>query len=103
MPDIAALDQYLTFLWAPGERTPSANIRLLGPGEAIREDGRSDRSCWFSAVLCTSRSLNQVESIRGTEQHLRQAVHRQMVADVPVGAFYLAVSIRAALSLSLGK
>ena len=89
-PDIAALDQYLTFLWAPGERTPSANIRLLGPGEAIRvRDGEiEDRSCWFRRPCYgTSRSLNQVESIRGTEQHLRQAVHRQMVADVPVGAF----------------
>lgn len=89
-PDVAALDQYLTFLWAPGERTPAANIRKLGPGELLRvRDGQiEERSCWFNRPRCCSqRPLTQVQAIRGTEQHLRQAVHRQMVADVSVGAF----------------
>jgi asparagine synthase (glutamine-hydrolysing) len=89
-PDVAALDQYLTFLWAPGERTPAANIRKLGPGELLRvRDGQiEERSCWFMRPRCCSqRPLTQVQAIRGTEQHLRQAVQRQMVADVPVGAF----------------
>lgn len=31
--------------------------------------------------------LTEVEAIDGTVQHLREAVHRQMVADVPLGAF----------------
>jgi asparagine synthase (glutamine-hydrolysing) len=31
--------------------------------------------------------LTKSEAIFGTEQHLRQAVQRQLVADVPVGAF----------------
>jgi asparagine synthase (glutamine-hydrolysing) len=31
--------------------------------------------------------MTQVTAISGVELHLRQAVHRQMMADVPVGAF----------------
>ena len=29
----------------------------------------------------------EIDWVAGTTAHLRQAVHRQMVADVPVGAF----------------
>ena len=34
-----------------------------------------------------SNGLNRKDAILGTEEFLRQAVHRQMVADVPLGAF----------------
>jgi asparagine synthase (glutamine-hydrolysing) len=89
-PDIAALDCYLTFLWSPGERTPTPNIRKLGPGEVLRvRDGEiEEHANWFCQPFCRSRGpVTLVEAIRGTKQHLRKAVHRQMLADVPVGAF----------------
>ena len=35
----------------------------------------------------SQNSLTSAQAITGTELHLRQAVHRQMVSDVPVGAF----------------
>ena len=35
----------------------------------------------------SSVDLNEHDSIAGTESHLRKAVQRQMLADVPVGAF----------------
>lgn len=89
--DPIALDQYLTFLWAPGERTPSSNIKKVLPGEYLSvKSGRIvDHQSWYNipttcSSLCrSSRSL----LIRNLQQHLRAAVHRQMISDVPVGSF----------------
>lgn len=93
--DAAAIDRYLSFLWCPGAGTPLRSVRKLGPGEAlwVRYGTIVEQCTWYQlpafrpargAGLAT---LNRAESIRGTEQYVRQAVHRQMVADVPVGAF----------------
>lgn len=88
--DPTALDQYLTYIWAPGERTPALNIRKLGPGEVlrIRQGEIVEHLSWYNRPSSRSlKPLTPLQAIRGTEQHLRQAVHRQMVSDVPVGAF----------------
>ncbi|QNJ07706.1 asparagine synthase (glutamine-hydrolyzing) [Synechococcus sp. Minos11] len=88
--DVTALNRYLTFLWSPGERTPAPNIRKLGPGEMlrVRHGLVEDHTCWSVRPCChSSRPFHQTQFISGTENLLRQAVQRQMVADVPVGAF----------------
>jgi asparagine synthase (glutamine-hydrolysing) len=89
--DPGALHRYLTFLWCPGEGTPARAVRKLSPGEFIwiREGQITERSRWYRLPVFRSvpATLGQQASIRGTEQRLRTAVHRQMVADVPVGAF----------------
>jgi asparagine synthase (glutamine-hydrolysing) len=54
---------------------------------AIRERFTWYRLPAFGSTVSTMKSMSLEQSIRGTEAHLRQAVHRQMVADVPVGAF----------------
>ena len=33
--DFASLDRYLTFLWSPGDGTPSVDVHKLPPGEAM--------------------------------------------------------------------
>ncbi len=88
--DMPALFRYLGFLWSPGGATPFKGVSRLGPGEALRvKDGRIVRrwrwagSAWAVAPLV----IDQVEAIRRVQEGLRTAVHRQMVADVPVGAF----------------
>lgn len=89
--DLAAIDRYLTFIWCPGEGTPSKSVRKLGPGEAMWvRDGKIERHFqWYQlpAFRAHRTGLSTRQYIEGTAQHLRQAVHRQMVADVPVGAF----------------
>lgn len=89
--DPAALDRYLTFLWCPGDGTPLEGVRKLLPGEALEVRGGRIRKRWTWYRLPQFRGvhpdLNEADSIRGTEQSVRLAVHRQMVADVPVGAF----------------
>jgi len=89
--DCAALDRYLTFLWCPGDGTPLDGVRKLLPGEAVQI--RGGRVCrrwnWYQlpAFRGVTQDLCGEAAVRGTEGALRAAVQRQMVADVPVGAF----------------
>lgn len=89
--DIQALHRYLSFLWCPGEGTALRGVRKLAPGHAmVVRSGRIVRRWqWYHLPAFRSRrgDLNETAAIRGTEAALRIAVHRQMVADVPVGAF----------------
>jgi asparagine synthase (glutamine-hydrolysing) len=89
--DPVALHRYLSFLWCPGEGTPLKAVRKILPGHAMRvKDGRVDRSWeWYRlpAFRDGNAELDRDSSIEGVRTHLRGAVHRQMVADVPVGAF----------------
>jgi asparagine synthase (glutamine-hydrolysing) len=89
--DLQALHRYLSFLWCPGEGTPLKGVRKLLPGEAMLiRDGRIERR-WTWDRLPVFRGirphLNEHDAINGTVERVRRAVHRQMVADVPVGAF----------------
>jgi asparagine synthase (glutamine-hydrolysing) len=90
--DPAAVDRYLSFLWCPGDGTPAAEVRKLGPGEAmwVAQGAIQEHGVWYllpAFARTRPAPLSRQDAIRGTGAHLRQAVHRQMVADVPVGAF----------------
>ena len=89
--DFQAIDRYLTFMWCPGEGTPAKSIRKLGPGEAMWvRAGKIERHFkWYQLPVFrrTTTKLTTEKYVEKTAQNLRQAVHRQMVADVPVGAF----------------
>jgi asparagine synthase (glutamine-hydrolysing) len=89
--DVAAIHRYLTFLWCPGEGTPLKAVRKLLPGEAmVLRAGRIERRfTWYQlpAFRGIARDLSEQQSVEGVERHVRAAVQRQMVADVPVGAF----------------
>ena len=89
--DHASLHRYLTYLWCPGDGTPLNEVRKVQPGEAlVVRDGRVVRgSTWYElpAHRGVTGSMGEAESIAAAGASLRRAVHRQMVADVPVGAF----------------
>lgn len=89
--DAAALHRYLSFLWCPGEETPASNVKKLGPGELlwVREGRIAERDVWYRlpAFRHASSAMDESTAVSGTVQHLRAAVHRQLVADVAVGAF----------------
>ena len=90
--DPASLHRYLSFLWCPGEGTPLRGVRKLLPGEAVvvRESRIARRWQWYQLPAFRSSQggdLGEAKAISGTVASLRTAVHRQMVADVPVGAF----------------
>jgi asparagine synthase (glutamine-hydrolysing) len=89
--DPVALHRYLSFLWCPGDQTPLRTVKKVQPGEAmIIQNGRITRRwTWYElpAVRGVQPSMSEAEALAGTISHLRSAVHRQLVADVPVGAF----------------
>ncbi len=90
-PDQAALDRYLSFQWCPGEGTALSAVRKLGPGEALRvRDGKIlERWTWYELPWRRKNgaALGQTDAIAAVSQGLCQAVRRQLVSDVPVGAF----------------
>ncbi len=89
--DQVALHRYLSFLWCPGGGTPLKAVRKLAPGNAMFvRDGRIERQwCWYQ--LPTTQPVDSLQgqqaAIESTAAQLKRAVKRQMVADVPVGAF----------------
>lgn len=89
--DPDALHRYLTFLWCPGEGTPLQGVRKLLPGEAmvLRAGRVARRWRWFQLPVAGAvhGDMDKARAISGTLAALRTAVHRQLVADVPVGAF----------------
>lgn len=89
--DPVALHRYLTFLWCPGEGTPFRHVRKVEPGEAmqVRRGKVTRRWSWYSPPQArhTASEMSEREAVSQVEAHLREAVRRQMVADVPVGAF----------------
>lgn len=87
--DRDALLQYLTLLWAPSPRTPLKGISKLEPGHAmLLFDGRIVRKWQYHKPrFGGGPELTAEQAIEELTRRLRNAVHRQMVADVPVGAF----------------
>lgn len=91
--DKAALDRYLTYLWCPGEGTPFQAVRKLMSGQAMWVNAGKVERCWRWYVLPVARHRpsalrhSKASVIKGSIDHLRTAVHRQLVGDVPVGAF----------------
>lgn len=90
--DHTSLHRYLTYLWCPGEGTPLREVRQLLPGEAMRVDvhGRVlQRWSWYQlpAERPPKAPIEPANAIAEVTSALRTAVHRQLDADVPVGAF----------------
>lgn len=89
--DEVSLHRYLTFLWCPGAGTPLAGVRKLGPGEAMRVREGSIVQHWTWYELPQKRAdtarIGASEAVVAVRNGLRAAVQRQLVADVPVGAF----------------
>ena len=89
--DYASLHRYMSFLWCPGNGTPLKHVKKLQAGEAMTVKGGRVVRRWTWYRLPAQRGLapsyEAADAIQNTTTHLRNAVHRQMVADVPVGAF----------------
>ena len=86
-----ALDRYLTYIWSPGEETPTKNVKKFMPGKAIVITNgviQTDLSWYQLPGINPSRKINKKsDCIELTRNYIRQAVKRQLISNVPVGAF----------------
>jgi len=90
--DFESIQSYLTYLYCPGKGTPIKSINKLLPGEAMIVHKGKIKSCWKWYRLPffqkkNKKIITKEIAINGVRDHLRNAVNRQMVADVPIGAF----------------
>lgn len=89
--DPEAVDYHLHYLWCPSPHTMIRAVRKLPPGGAMTvRNGRIERQWqyWdlpYDAAIHDDRSIE--EASEGLHDTIGAAVRRQMVADVPVGAF----------------
>jgi asparagine synthase (glutamine-hydrolysing) len=88
--DAQAMAHYLRYLWCPAPRTALADVQKIEPGEAmVVRRGRIARR-WRHYVLPApgpDRTRTPDSWLGDVRRSLATAVERQMVADVPVGAF----------------
>jgi asparagine synthase (glutamine-hydrolysing) len=84
----AAIADYLTFMWVPGDETMLAGIRKLEPGHYLTwENGRTLVRPWFSLSYAPDQGMKLQDAIDAVDSAMTAAVRRQMVSDVPLGAF----------------
>jgi asparagine synthase (glutamine-hydrolysing) len=88
--DPIALHQLLAYLWTPAPRTMLEGVRKLEPGAALIVDEGRVRRHWlyytlpYDGIMDTRPAAAIAEELG---ERVASAVRRQLVADVPVGAF----------------
>lgn len=87
---VAAL-HHLSYLWSPGERTIARGVMKLKPGWLlVHRAGRAvELACYLDPLqpVPENQMLSRRDAIAAVRREVESAVDRQMVADVPVGAF----------------
>ena len=85
------VEKYLTYLWCPGDETMFKFIKKVQPGEylTIKNGKIINKNQWFKLPqsIPIKKNKDRAESINHLTNSLKNAVKRQLVADVPVGAF----------------
>jgi len=83
--DRTALAQYLTLLWIPHPRTPWTRISKLEPGHALSITAGALRRWRYWAGPEPGEGALDPGELRA---RIRDAAHRQLLSDVPVGALF---------------
>jgi asparagine synthase (glutamine-hydrolysing) len=89
--DLQSLHQYLTFLWVPDPKTMFRGIHKLPAGHyaTFRAGELKIHQYWDLTFPRSGAPYPRSEADLADEvrQRFRQSVERQMVSDVPIGAF----------------
>ncbi len=89
--DAEAVGYYLSYGYSPAPHTMLQSVQKLEPGHALRVcDGQVAKHWEFYDLPYDQPIAKRLPAKQAAEQlrfELRRAVERQMVADVPVGAF----------------
>lgn len=85
-----AIHYHLAYLWCPAGDTMLSAVKKCEPGQALLvRDGRIERSWTHEPphYRAPITDMSEAEAIAALTRELEAAVERQMVSDVPVGAF----------------
>jgi asparagine synthase (glutamine-hydrolysing) len=86
--DLEALDHYLSFLYAPRDRSLFKGVRKLPPGHLLRwRDGRAHIAKYWEVAAAEPFRGSAEEAASSLRAVLADAVRSHMVSDVPLGAF----------------
>ncbi len=88
--DPQSLNRYLTFIWCPSPGTMFKKVKKLEPGTAcvIKHGKIVKKWHWYNLPYNGKRLEGTENEIANMlTSHLETAVERQLVSDVPVGAF----------------
>jgi asparagine synthase (glutamine-hydrolysing) len=88
--DPAAVRNHLLFLWSPSPLTMLRAVKKLEPGHAMRvRAGRIARTWCFYDLPFHREFVDwpKEDAVVQVRKYMSQAVERQLVSDVPVGAF----------------
>jgi asparagine synthase (glutamine-hydrolysing) len=85
--DETALADYLTFLWVPDPKTAFRGIAKLPPGHYAWVDAGGMRVHRWCDLRLDPEERSEDEWVDRVAETVTRAVQRQMVSDVPLGAF----------------
>lgn len=86
--DVAAIDDYLTYLYVPAPRTAFKGVAKLPPGHRLiwREDSLTVERYW-DVRYGPKLSIGPDEALERFADLFKDAVRRRLISDVPLGAF----------------
>jgi len=86
--DLAALDQFMTFLWTPDPRTIFQGIHKLPPAHyLVYQNGRAESFEYWDIDFNEDDTLTESEWVERLREQVKRSAAMQMVSDVPLGAF----------------
>ena len=102
-----ALNNYLSFLWSPGELVPFSHVKKLLPGSFLQfkvADFANIKPISYHQIKFNGiySKLSEELLIGQLNQYLTKAVQRQMLSDVPVG-FFLSGGLDSSLIVAIAK
>ncbi|UCC49513.1 MAG: asparagine synthase (glutamine-hydrolyzing) [Gemmatimonadota bacterium] len=83
--DEVSLHLTMNLRYIPGERTLFRGIRRLPPGTILEVDRAGLRSREYGTIDWSPRTRSLGDWIEAIRAHVEQAVHRQLLSDVPLG------------------
>jgi len=88
-PDLVALDAFFTFGYMPAPLTGFEGVRQLMPGEMLvaDRDGCRVEPCIGLGLSAVADPIAERDAVERLRKKIDDAVRRQTVSDVPLGAF----------------
>lgn len=87
--DPAALFEYLTYFYIPGERSPFEGVKKLLPGHFLvaNESGVTVERWWNLADYTATAGIGRKEATERVRELFLDSVRLRMRSDVPVGSY----------------